>query len=207
MKYYLSSYKFGDHKEKLKQIIPSNSKIGHINNARDSINENSARANRHQQEEIATLNQLGFEAEPLDLKSYFNKTNELKQVLDTLAGVWVSGGNTFVLRMAVRLSGFDTIFEELKDRDDFCYAGYSAGICILSNTLKPIETVDHPNSFPYQGIKQPIYEGLGRFNYAFMPHYKSDHPESELVDKAIQKCIDNKWLFKALRDGDVIIID
>jgi len=40
-----------------------------------------------------------------------------------------------------------------------------------------------------------------------MPHYDSDHPESELIEKEIQRCIDKKWLFKALKDGDVIIIE
>jgi dipeptidase E len=32
MKYYLSSYKFGNEVEKLKQILPKGAKIGHIKN-------------------------------------------------------------------------------------------------------------------------------------------------------------------------------
>ncbi len=188
-------------------LIPTNNSIGHIGNARDGKGGDPQRAARHQAEEMEFLNSLGFTAEPLDLKLYFGQTNELRKKINTLGAVWVSGGNTFVLRMAMRLSGFDTIFDELKDRKDFLYGGYSAGICILSDSLQSIDVVDDPNTFPYKEIDQPIYEGLGVFNYAFMPHYDSDHIESKLIDQEIQRCIDNRWLFKALRDGEVIIIE
>ncbi len=205
MTYYLSSYKFGNKIEELKRLIPNNNRIGHINNSRDWVGNDPERANKHQNEEIETLNGFGFKAEPLDLKMYFHKTDELRHKINSLGALWVSGGNTFVLRMAMKLSGFDDIFEDLKHRDDFLYGGYSAGICVLSNSLESIEIVDDPNNFPYKEINAPIYKGLGIFNYAFMPHYDSDHFESEAIGKEIQRCIDNKWLFKALRDGDVII--
>ncbi|MEZ5045147.1 MAG: Type 1 glutamine amidotransferase-like domain-containing protein [Saprospiraceae bacterium] len=206
MNYYLSSHKFGNKIEELKNLIPENNKIGHINNSRDWVGADPERAIKHQREEIEFLNKIGFTAEPLDLKEYFNKNEELKSKLNSLGGIWVSGGNTFVLRMAMKISGFDKIFKELIHRKDYFYGGYSAGICILSDSLKSIEIVDDPNNFPYEGISKPIYEGLGVFNYSFMPHYDSDHFESEAIGKEIQRCIDNKWLFKALRDGDVIII-
>jgi len=205
MKYYLSSYKFGNKIEDLKRLCPSNNKIGHINNSRDWVGADPKRAAKHQREEIEFLNSIGFDGEPLDLKLYFNKVDELREKINSLGAVWVSGGNTFVLRMAMKLSGFDIIFNEIKGREDFLYGGYSAGICILSNNLKSIDFVDDPNNFPYEEINQTVYEGLGVFNYSFMPHYDSDHVESEDVGKEIQRCIDNKWLFKALRDGDVII--
>ncbi len=163
-------------------------------------------ADKNEKEEIAFLNELGFASESLDLKDYFGKQELLKQKLDSLGALWVSGGNTFVLRQAMRLSGFDQLFESLQKRKDFLYAGYSAGICVLSDTLKPIDRVDDPFNFPYSGIDSPIYEGLGVFNYAFMPHYDSDHYESKAIDDEIKRCIDQKWLFKALRDGEVIII-
>lgn len=44
-------------------------------------------------------------------------------------------------------------------------------------------------------------------DYALVPHYKSEHPESEDVDKIIAYMIDSKIPFKALRDGEVIIIE
>ena len=37
--------------------------------------------------------------------------------------------------------------------------------------------------------------------------YDMEHFESEAVDESIQYLIENKILFRALRDGEVIIID
>ena len=207
MKFYLSSYKFGNEIEKLKTMLPTNSKIGHINNSRDWTGANPEIRIKQQLEEIEQLHQLNFIAEPLDLKEYFGRQDELKKKLSQLDGVWVSGGNTFVLRQAMMLSGFDKLFCELKLRKDFLYGGYSAGICILCDSLKYIQNVDNPNDFPYKESKEIIWEGLNIFNYGLLPHYDSDHFESEAISKEIQVCIDNKWLFKALRDGDVIIIE
>jgi dipeptidase E len=207
MKFYLSSYKFGNATGKLKMMMPAGAKIGHINNARDFPDADPERKIKNQAEEIEQLNQLGFAAEPLDLKYYFYNENELRKKLSNLKGVWVSGGNSFVLRQAMRLSGFENIIKEISKKDDFLYAGYSAGICVLSETLRPLHMVDNPDDFPYPGIKETIWEGLGFFNYAFMPHYNSDHPESKAIGEAIQYCIENKILFKALRDGEVIPIE
>ncbi len=207
MKFYLSSYKFGNHTEQLKTMLPAGSKIGHINNARDWTTADPARRQQHQHEEIEQLNQFGFIAEPLNLQHYFNKPAELADKLNSLGGLWVSGGNTFVLRQAMRLSGFDALFNTLQGRKDFLYAGYSAGICILCDSLKYIQNVDNPNDFPYAGSTEIIWEGLNVFNYGLLPHYDSDHPESEAIGKEVQVCIDNKWLFKALRDGEVMIIE
>ncbi len=205
MKYYLSSYKFGSKFEELKRLRPENIRIGHINNSRDWIGADPVRAANHQKEEIDFLNSLGFNAEPLDLKLYFDNKEALREKIYSLGALWVSGGNAFVLRMAMRLSGFDAIFDELRFKNEFLYGGYSAGICVLSNSLKAIAVVDDPANFPYKELKKPIYEGLGAFSYSFLPHYDSDHFESEAIGEEIQRCIENKWLFKALRDGDVII--
>ena len=207
MKYYLSSYKFGDKIDDLKRLIPKNNKIGHINNAQDCLGYDVERTRKSQEDQMGYLNSPGFEAEPLDLRSYFYKPEALRDKISDLGALWVSGGNAFVLRMAMKLSGFDIIFQELKTRGDFLYAGYSAGICVLSKSLKAIDRVDDPKNFPYPEITRPIYKGLGVFDHAFMPHYDSNHFESEVIGKEIQRCIDNKWLFKALRDGEVIIIE
>lgn len=188
-------------------MIPANRKIGHINNARDFTTADPERRRISQAEELEQLSQLGFVAEALDLKDYFFKEEALRSKLNTLGGVWVSGGNTFVLRQAMRLSGFDVIIEELSPKSDFLYAGYSAGICVLSKSLHFLYIVDNPNDFPYSQIKEVIWEGLVFFDYDFLSHYDSDHPESRDIDTTIQYCIDHKILFKALRDGEVIVIE
>ena len=191
----------------MKAMLPAGSKIGHINNSRDFTDANPGIKAEQERREIAQLNDLGFETEPLDLQQYFGKEDMLKTKLSELNGLWVSGGNTFVLRQAMRLSGFDHIFEGLRNRKGFLYAGYSAGVCVLCDSLKYIQNVDDPNDFPYEANRETIWTGLGVFNYGILPHYDSGHFESEAMEKELQRCIDNKWLFKALRDGDVIIID
>jgi dipeptidase E len=52
-----------------------------------------------------------------------------------------------------------------------------------------------------------IWEGLALINYCLAPHFRSNHPESELIEQTINYFLNNKILFKALRDGEVIIIE
>ena len=204
MRYYLSSYKFGNDIQSFIELIPTNNKIGHINNARDFVVRDVERADKNQQEEITFLNSVGFEAEVLDLKVYFNNPSALNNKLNELGGIWVSGGNTFVLRQAMQLSGFDKLFPTLIERKDFLYGGYSAGICILSKSLKIYALIDDDKNFPYPAITETIYEGLEIFEDTFLPHFESDHPESELIGKAVQYCTQKNIPFKTLRDGEVL---
>ena len=117
------------------------------------------------------------------------------------------GGNTFVLRQAMKLSGFDAILKSMLKKDNILYGGYSAGICVLAPTMRGLELVDHPEAKPYGKKYKTIWEGLGILNYLIVPHYKSDHPESKRMNKVVKYVIDNKMLFKTLRDGEVIIIE
>ena len=151
---------------------------------------------------------IGFDVELLDLTSFFKTPEMLENKLSQLNGVWVSGGNTFVLRQAMKLSKFDEIIHStLVHRHDFLYGGYSAGCCVLSSTLDHLQIVDKPDDFPYPNISETIWEGLDIIDFAFLPHYDSDHHESKLIDQEIKYCIDNKIIFLALRDGEVIIED
>jgi len=205
MKLYLSSFKFGNEVERLRELLPAGSRIGHINNARDFTAADPVRRAWHQQEEMGKLNELGAVAEVLDLKDYFGRQDALRERLTGLDGVWVAGGNVFVLRQAMRLSGFDVLFAELRQRQGFLYGGYSAGVCVLCDSLKYFAHVDDPNDHPYSGCKEVIWEGLNVFGFGILPHYDSDHPESEEIGREVERCIANKWLFKVLRDGEVMV--
>ncbi|MEC5423543.1 Type 1 glutamine amidotransferase-like domain-containing protein [Virgibacillus sp. C22-A2] len=108
----------------------------------------------------------------------------------------------------MRLSGFDEIVKKYyKDNKNILYGGYSAGVCILGPTLKGIHFADDPNQKPFGEEYQTIWDGLHILEYAIAPHYKSDHPESEDIDKYIEYMINNRIPFKALKDGEVIIIE
>ncbi|MCH1625673.1 Type 1 glutamine amidotransferase-like domain-containing protein [Ferdinandcohnia quinoae] len=166
------------------------------------------RKNMSDAADISDLQRIGFTVDILDLKKYFSNHEELKEKLDQYDVIWVRGGNTFVLAQAMRLSGFDEIIKKYySEKRDILYGGYSAGCCILGPTLKGIHLADEPEQKPYGEEHQTIWEGLRILNYVIVPHYKSDHRESIIMNRAIEYMIENKTLFKALRDGEVIIIE
>lgn len=208
MKLYLSSYKLGTKVSFLNSFINDfGKKMAYVPNALDFTKADIERRKVHIESDVSDLSGLGFEVEVLDLKDYFGRSEDLGKKLASLSSVWVSGGNTFVLRQAMKLSGFDELLQgELNEREDFLYAGYSAGCCVVSAELEHLQQVDDATDFPYEGIKEQIWEGLDIVDFAILPHYDSDHHESKLIDKEIQYCIDNKILFIALRDGEVILV-
>ena len=209
MKLYLSSYKLGQEVEMLKKwMSSSNKRVGYVPNAFDFIGMSPENRAKHMEFDMKELKEIGLGVEVLDLRDYFGKKNELRLKLEQLDMVWVSGGNTFVLRQAMKLSGFDDLLkEDLMARDHFVYGGYSAACCVLSNTLKGLQIVDDPYNYPYSEIKEPIWEGLGLLDYAFLPHFDSDHPESEDISKEVAFCTENNIPFKTVRDGEVVLIE
>lgn len=207
MKFYLSSYKIGNEAERLKRMFSVNKRVGYVPNATDYTNLDLERQDRHIKRDIADLQELGLIVEMLDLREYFGRKEELENRLEKLGGIWVTGGSVFILRQAMELSGLDGILKKWIDRKDFVYGGYSAAGCVLSPNLHAYEIVDNAKEMPYPQLKSAIWEGLDMIDYAFMPHYGSDHQESDDIDKEIEYCKENKIPYKTLQDGEVIIIE
>ena len=201
MKFYLSSYKLGDKTDKLKELAKG--VIGFIPNAMDFIPREEIQESHDR--DIQRLRNLGIEVEMLDLREYFGKKDSLAERLKSLSGVFVRGGYTYVCRAAMRLSGFDDLIKEMPD--SFLYSGYSAGVCVLAPSISGLNEMDDPSKSPYPSIREPISEGLGLIDYLIIPHYKSDHPETELADKDVEYCKSHNINYKTLRDGEVIIIE
>lgn len=208
MRLYLSSFRLGNHPQRLADLAGEKRDAVVIVNACDLLAEED-RVIRVQQE-ITALQSLGFTATELDLRHYFGdeeKQHELRSLLETCGLIWVRGGNTFLLRRAMRASGFDEILRDLLQRDAIVYGGYSAGIAVLAPSLQGVELVDDPCSVPEGYDPDIIWECLGVLPYMVAPHYRSDHPESEDVERLVEYYIDNHMLFKALRDGEVIVVE
>ncbi|MFW6272240.1 MAG: Type 1 glutamine amidotransferase-like domain-containing protein, partial [bacterium] len=158
MKLYLSSYKLGNELNELKKLVPRNKKTAYISNALDFSNDLDRRKTG-EQKEINELISLDLDVELLDLREYFGKKEHLKQKIDEFGVVWVRGGNVFLLRQAMKLSGFDEILIDLNKNPDILYGGYSAGIIVLSPTLDGMDIVDDSKIKIYENSKI-IIEGL-----------------------------------------------
>jgi len=208
MHYYLSSYLLGNQLDYLKQQALKYPRITYISNAMDISGLDQERLDRSNQQNIDGLTKLGFEVTNLDLKDYFKDNEKLKFDLNQFDGIFIRGGNVFALRQAMKLSGLDNILIEYNSaKKDFFYMGYSAGICVLTPTLRGIELVDPIDNSLHSQQSDLIWEGLGILDFSIAPHYRSDHHESEMIEKLVEYYIENKILFKALKDGEVLIIE
>ncbi|HBU27740.1 TPA: hypothetical protein DEB00_01320 [Candidatus Uhrbacteria bacterium] len=203
MKFYFSSFKIGNDPNQLKSLLPNNAKAVYISSGLDFANLESQK--KHQDWDLRELKEIGISAEHLDLRKYFGKQDELRSKLQDTDLIYVSGGNVYDLRIAMRLSGLDDILKELVNTNKV-YAGYSAAVCVLSPTLKGYHVVDDPNLKTY-GDHETIWEGLGLIDWQFAPHFDSDHSESEDINKEIAYYKEHNMSYKPLKDGEVIIID
>lgn len=199
---YMSSQKFGNDTKILKEWIEKNdNKIAIIPNALDAKGEEKIQKNL--KEDIELLEEIGFNVTIINLKNYFGNYNKLKEELLNYNACCVMGGNVFVLRKAMELSGLDIFLKEKMSNDNYLYIGYSAGNCVLSESLDYLDIIDEPISF-YDG-SNINYEGLGFIDYIVIPHYKSNYHKSHLIDEVVNKCENENIKYKAISDGEVLI--
>lgn len=155
--------------------------------------------------EIEALESLGFRAEELDLRNYFGSGREaLEARLDAAGLIWARGGNAFVLRRAMRLSGFDDRVRAALARDALVYGGYSGGIAVLAPSLRGIEIVNDPDAVPEGYDPAILWDCLGLIPYHIAPHYQSPHPASPGIDRVVRYFQDHNMPYRTLRDGEAI---
>ncbi|MGV3613796.1 MAG: Type 1 glutamine amidotransferase-like domain-containing protein [Fimbriimonas sp.] len=205
MRLYLSSFGLGNHPEALVALLAGRRRAAVVLNAKDGSTD--ASRSRSLAEEMAAMAHLGLDPIELDLRDSFGQPGRLREALAAIDLLWVRGGNTFVLRRAFRQSGLDGILPDLLQRDAIVYGGFSAAVAVLTPSLRGIELVDDPEGVPEGYDPAPIWDGLGLLPYTVAPHYRSDHPESERVEELVRHYIDRHLLFRALRDGEAIVVD
>jgi dipeptidase E len=205
MRLYLSSFRNGNHPEKLLGLLGDGRRTALIHNAQDLLPTDIRAAKLN--EEVERLKSIGLDPVEVDLRDYFDKPDQLGEVLTGFDLVWARGGNVFVLRRAFKQSGADKVIKGLLENDAVAYGGYSAGIDMLVPSLRGTELVDEPGLVPEGYQDEIIWDGLGLIPYTIAPHYKSDHPESAAIDRTIEYFVDHHILFIALRDGEAIVIN
>jgi dipeptidase E len=201
---YLSSFKLGNRPDRLVSLIGSGKSVAVIMNALDHAPDHRAPWLAAQ---IDALTGLGLTATELDLRHYFDKPGEPTSALRRVDAVWINGGNAFLLRSAMRRSGFDEAIRTLLAADRIVYAGFSAAACCASPTLRGAELVDNPNVVGQTYGTEVIWAGLALTDRNIIVHYKSDHPESPGADKEAQYCLDHDIPYTPIRDGEAFVVD
>lgn len=206
MRLYLSSHRVGDRAGSLLALLGSGKRVAVIANALDGTPD-AARADLcgpvHDQ--LMELAALGLQPEALDLRQFFGKPEALRHRLLTSELVWVLGGNPFVLRRAMRQSGFDDLIVDLLDHDAIAYGGCSAGAVVAAPTLRGMETMGDPHLVPEGYDSAPAWEGLGLVDVSIVPHFRSGRPESRGAEAAVRHLCGLGLRYRTLRDGEAMV--
>ncbi len=205
MRLYLSSQGFGNHIKRLKELAGDNRHIVLVNNAKDGAPREEI--DQHVAEKKLEIESAGFSFELLDLRDYFSgKKDQLEKILSSAGVLWVSGGNTFVLRKAFKYSGLDELLIKMLKRDQLIYGGSSAGAIIATPSLHGVEYGDMPNFVPLGYKAETIWEGLALIDLHLVVHYESDWfaGEAEAMRAALKA---KNYDHVTLSDGEVYVVD
>jgi dipeptidase E len=100
------------------------------------------------------------------------------------------------------------VLGELLAADALVYAGYSAGPCVLSPSLRGLELVDDPAAVTRTYGSPPVWDGLALLTAAFVPHYRSPgHPETAAIERVVARYRADGIPYRALRDGQALLIN
>ncbi len=205
MKLYLSSYKLGNDTSYLKEWIKENdNNILMISNSKDYKTFDEEEKEKLEYN-VKLLEDLGFNVTLLDLRKYFNDNEKLVEDIKGYKAFFVRGGNVFVLRKAMSLSGFDKYLINNRKNDNILYIGESAGTCVLGKTLNGLDILDE--SINIYNNDDVMYEGVGILSFTPVPHYKSEYVGIRIVDDTIEYMKKNNIKYKTIKDGEVIILD
>lgn len=204
MKLYLSSEGFGNHLQRLQQMVGSDRRVLFVDNAKDYLSEQERAS--HVAEKKAEFEAAGFDFYELDLRKYFRSPESLRSIVSHAPFVWVAGGNTFVLRRAFAYSGFDTLVAHELRHGRLTYGGSSAGSIIMTKTLHGTEHGDDPYDIPDGYHEEIIWDGLGLVYPQLVPHFDSEWFGDEA--RAMADYFAEQGLrYETLKDGEVYLVD
>jgi len=204
MKLYLSSQGFGKHLDRLQDMVGPDKRVLFIDNAKDGMADDERAA--HVEEKRQEFTDAGFDFYELDLRKYFKSPDKLRLLVENAPFVWVSGGNTFVLRRAMAYSGFDDLVRNAVTGGGLTYGGSSAGSIVMTPTLRGTEHGDDPDFVPPGYKDEIIWDGLGLIYTQLVPHYGSDWFNKEANTMA-KYFADRDIEHVTLKDGEVYVVD
>lgn len=205
MRLYLSSERLGERAGALLDML-NGPRIAVIANGYDGASATARDIYRTEvYDPIAEFTALGLEPHEVDLRAHFGDATSLRRRLTGYDLVWVMGGNSFVLRRAMKQSGFDTVIRDMLDADAVAYGGYAAGAVVAGPTLRGLELMDDPFELPDSYDEPLIWSGLGLTPFAIVPHYRSRHPEAASAEKVLSYMRARRTRYRAISDGEVIV--
>jgi dipeptidase E len=198
---FLSSYRFGDYGDLLLELLGEDTAIGVITNAKDY--KTPEERTESVRELFASLQELGLQPHEINLRPFFGQPDFLRAELEKYTAVWLAGGNSFVLRRALKASGGDELLRELVVNDKLLYCGESAGAVMATPTLQGVEFGDDPDVVPEGYPDEDLWDGLGFVPYSIVPHYESDW---EGYERMIEVLEEDNIPYKTLNDHQVIVV-
>lgn len=207
MRMYLSSFRLGTDPGLLIRLAGDGARTAVIANAIDAEPGDARR--EKVRVEIRALAGLGLRPVELDLRDHIGADPEgVATALAPFDGVWVRGGNVFVLRHVMAQSGADAALRRLVREDRLVYAGYSAGPCVLGPSLRGLETVDDAEAVPRLYGAPTHWAGLGILAERVVPHVQSpSHPGSPALDQLAERYRRQGAPHLRLRDGEALVVE
>lgn len=204
MRLYLSSQNIGNHADRLIKMVGERKTVLYIGNAKDewAQPDRAGKVLEHRQQ----FELLGFEFEELDLRRCFGDKKAPLPDLDRFGLVWASGGNTFLLRSAMKKSGFDSLLVEYIQKDRLVYGGSSAGSIVMTPGLDGCEEWDDISQVKKLYGIEPMFDGLNMVPFYIVPHYASEWAKAE-SDGLVGHYVTRGYAYYALRDGEVYVVD
>lgn len=206
MRLYLTADGFGSEPQRLVELFGGGARVAVICNSIDDrvVIERQQAVDR----EVAHLRKLGFDAAEVDLRRHFAPiADSVRTALDRFDAVWLRGGNSFVLRRALRQSAADIVLTELLDVDGIAWGGASAGAIVAGASLRGIERMNDADEVPSGYDPEPVWTGLGLVPYAIVPHFETKDVEAQAAASIVETWTAAQVPFRALGDGETIIID
>jgi dipeptidase E len=198
---YLSSYRLGNDPSVLRRP-GQDGRAGIILNALDVYGETRV---QNLGREVADLELLGYAPEEIDLRDYVADRDGLAERFADLDLLWVVGGNTFGLARAMTRSCFrEALLPAMAI--GLVYAGYSAGACVTTPDLQGIHLMDDPGCLSDDSGPSVPTTTLGLLPFRIVPHWRSDHPESALSDRAAAYLDQQELPYRTLRDGEALVV-
>jgi dipeptidase E len=145
----------------------------------------------------AQLAALGCGVSVLDLAIV--EQDEIEAALQRLDGVFLTGGNAFLLLWHARRSGFADLVVPRVEAGELLYVGTSAGAVVAGPDVAPAANLDNRREVP----ELESSTALGLVPFTVLPH--DDDPETRALHDAIVAAHPSVP-FVRLADGEAVLV-